>query len=173
MILALDISTSITGITVLDKNIIILNESVDTKNKKKFPHINDVALKIKEAIEDIKFPITEIYIEESLKSFRSGFSSAQTISQLSKINGIITYICEQHFKIRPEHVSAATARKVFDIKKTKDKTAKEMALEYLKENRKDFIVGITKTGKTSPETYDRADSLIIALASEKFKVEKD
>jgi Holliday junction resolvasome RuvABC endonuclease subunit len=90
MILGLDISTSITGATVLDKSgNMLYNESWDTRNKNKFPTLYQKANFVKNNLTEIKhqFNIEKIVIEQSLQSFRSGFSSAKTLSTLSRFNG--------------------------------------------------------------------------------------
>ena len=101
MILGLDVSTSITGVSVINrKGDILLCEAIDTRNKNKFPSLLSKASFIKSKLREIKntHKIDEIYIEESLQSFRSGFSSAKTLSTLSKINGIVSYLVWDIFK---------------------------------------------------------------------------
>ena len=91
MILGLDISTSITGITVVnDLGDVLLNESVDTRKYKSFFL---KAEKMKSCLTNISknYNIKEIYIEQSLQSFRSGFSSAKTLSTLSRFNGVVSW----------------------------------------------------------------------------------
>ncbi len=93
MILGLDISTSITGITVVnDPGEVLLNESVDTRKYKSFFL---KAEKMKFCLTNISenYNIKEIYIEQSLQSFRSGFSSAKTLSTLSRFNGVVSWMC--------------------------------------------------------------------------------
>ena len=86
MILGLDVSTSITGATLLDnENNIVFNEAWDTRKYKDF---FDKAEFVKERIKHVygnygdhlnnvhSVGIRHIFIEQSLQSFRSGFSSA-------------------------------------------------------------------------------------------------
>ncbi len=84
-ILGLDISTSITGATIIQDGNIIENFIWDTRNKRKFPTLYEKAALINTDLRTIKkkHDITNIYIEQSLQSFRSGFSSAKTLSTLS------------------------------------------------------------------------------------------
>ena len=77
MILGLDISTSITGATVIDENgKVVYNEAWDLRKYKEFFQKAEV---VKDKIWELgnTFFIKEIYIEQSLQSFRSGFSSAK------------------------------------------------------------------------------------------------
>jgi Holliday junction resolvasome RuvABC endonuclease subunit len=167
MILGLDISTSITGITVIDSNNnILLCEHLDTRNKNKFPSLLQKASFIRENLREIKdkYEIETIFVEESLQSFRSGFSSAKTLSTLSKINGIISYVCYEVFDIEPEYVAAVSARKLCGIKVPRGTKAKQVVLEFLLDNEPSFAVEYTKQGNPKPGFYDRADSIIVARA---------
>ena len=167
MILGLDISTSITGISVVDDDGgIVYCEAVDTRNKRLFPTLLFKAYVIKSKLEDIRqdYPIDEIFIEESLQSFRSGFSSAKTLSTLSKINGIISYIVWELWNREPEYVASTSARKLCGIKVPRGQKAKQVVLNYLLDTDPDFAVEYTPKGNPKPASYDRADSLIIARA---------
>ena len=74
MILGLDISTSITGITIIDDGEILLCEAIDTRNKNHFPSLFHKAERVKNKLLDIKseYDIQHIYIEKNLQTFRSG-----------------------------------------------------------------------------------------------------
>jgi len=103
MILGLDISTSITGYTLLDGDKIILNGAWDTRKYKDF---FEKVVHVKAGLEQIhkqyRKQIGAVYIEQSLQSFRSGFSSAKTLSTLSRFNGIVSWIVFDKYKIKPE-----------------------------------------------------------------------
>ena len=116
MILGLDISTSITGYTILDNdgNITVCDHIDLRKEKNFFQKCSAVEGRLA-AIRNEYF-IERIYVEQSLQSFRSGFSSAQTLSLLSKINGIVSWICYNLFGIEPEYIAATSARKLCGIK---------------------------------------------------------
>ena len=95
MILGLDVSTSITGATLLDEQGNVLdNFAIDTRKYKNF---FDKAEKVEQAIRAMKKVPTHIFIEQSLQSFRSGFSSAKTLSTLSRFNGVVSWICFRTF----------------------------------------------------------------------------
>ena len=174
MILGLDISTSITGATLLDKNgNIIFNEAWDTR---KFKDFFDKANFIKERINYVygnygdsnsnvhNIRIGHIYIEQSLQSFRSGFSSAKTLSTLSRFNGVVSWICFDDFGIKPEYLAATTARKMCGIKVPRGHKAKAVVLQHVIDTEPSFVLEYTKHGNPKPDTFDRADSLIIAKA---------
>jgi len=167
MILGLDISTSITGITVIDEEgSIILCEAVDTRNKNKFPSLLSKATFIKNKLWEIEdaHSIDKVYIEESLQSFRSGFSSAKTLSTLSKINGIVSYLVWEIFEMEPEFIASTSARKLCGIRVPRGTKAKKVVLQFLLDNDPQFGIRYTKQNNPSPDSYDRADSLIIARA---------
>ena len=165
MILGLDISTSITGATVIEDNgNIVYCEAWDTRKLKNF---FDKGAYIKSRLADIriKFPITKITIEQSLQMFRAGFSSAKTLTLLSKFNGVTSWLCYDVWGLEPEYISASTARKQAGIKVPRGTKAKEVVLEYVKNTIPDFEYELTKAGNPKPGTYDRADSLILALST--------
>jgi len=171
MILALDVSTSITGITILSSdNTIVLCEAVDTRNKRYYPSLLVKAAAIKKKLLEIssRYEIKEVFIEESLQSFRSGFSSAKTLSTLSKINGIVSYIAYEVFKKEPEFIAATTARKLCGIKVPRGQKAKKVVLNFLLDSEPSFEIEYTRQGNPSPDSYDRADSLVIARAGQEI-----
>ena len=167
MILGLDISTSITGATLVDDvGQVLYCEAWDMRNKNHFPdnftkynHIQGELLDIEREY-DIKY----IFIEQSLQMFRSGFSSAKTLSTLSSFNGVATYLCYRELGIKPEHISASSARKACGIKIPKGTKAKQEVVRYLLENESKFQVEYTKAGNLKPKYYDIADSIVIAKA---------
>ena len=91
MILGLDVSTSITGATVLDDNgEIIYCEAWDFRNKRKYPTLFQKAQQFQRELENLhqikRFKIDEVFIEQSLQAFRPGFSSAKTLLTLARFN---------------------------------------------------------------------------------------
>tara|TARA_R110000824_G_scaffold332637_2_gene519253 strand:+ start:24285 stop:24812 length:528 start_codon:yes stop_codon:yes gene_type:complete len=165
MIIGLDISTSITGCTIIDGETVVVNAAWDTRKYKDFfekaQHVRKELEKIHSQYGD---KITAIYIEQSLQSFRSGFSSAKTLSTLSRFNGIVSWFVYDLFKDKPEYIAAPTARRLCGIKIPRGQKAKTVVLNYLLENEESFQVEYTKFGNPRPESYDKADSLIIAKA---------
>lgn len=186
MILGVDISTSITGYALLDgagkvREVI----SVDTRRKNKFPSVLEVAQENLKTIQYFsQFPIEKIYIEESLHRFARGSTSANTITMLSKINGIVSYLVWDTFGIKPEFLMATSARSSLDItvsSKTKEEKRKEMLQEgssksYAKNMSGKKIVldavvekygykpEYTSSGNPRPQCYDEADAIVIAKA---------
>lgn len=169
MILGLDISTSVTGIALVDINgKLMYYEAVDTRNPKKFNDVFDKAVEIKKILASIKnkYNIEKIYIEQSLQMFQSGMSSAKTLSVLSKFNGIVSWLCFYIFNIKPDYISAASARKINNVKISKGDKAKGKVMQYLLDNEPSFTIEYTPKGNIKPYYYDIADAIIIARAGQ-------
>ena len=164
MILGLDISTSITGITLIDlSGTTILMESVDTRKYKNFFQKVEKVRNVLTSLSE-QYNITDIYIEQSLQSFRSGFSSAKTLSTLSRFNGIISWICYSLCNIEPEYIAATSARKLTGIKVPRGVKAKPVVLQFVLDNEPMFVIEYTKNGNPKPDSFDKADSWVIARA---------
>ena len=164
MILGLDVSTSITGATVLDdKGSVLFIDSIDTRKYKNFflkaEAMKDFLTKLRK-----QYNIKEIYIEQSLQSFRSGFSSAKTLSTLSRFNGVTSWLCYSLWGVEPEYLAATSARKLCGIKVPRGLKAKPVVLQFVLDNEPSFVVEYTKHGNPKPDSYDRADSWVIAKA---------
>ena len=176
MLLGLDISTSITGATVLDETgKIVYCEAWDTRNKNKFPNLFSKAHFIKGKLWEVddRFGIDSVYVEQSLSRFRPGFSSAKTILTLSKFNGIVSWLCYEIYEVEPEYLSVSPARKACGITVPRGENAKEIVLNFLLDNEGSFSVDYTKHGNPVPGSYDRADSIVIARAGMKCQAERN
>ena len=167
MILGLDISTSSTGWCVLDGN---TNAVIDigfiplSKEKNLFTKAAIVMNKLTSVVQDNK--ITSVAVEQNLQSFRSGFSSAHTLSTLSKFNGI-----------EPTDINVSTARKNAGIKVQREKicgvSTKEQVLTWAMNEVKthDWPTKVVSRGKLKGQTvqikecYDMADAYVIAKAA--------
>jgi hypothetical protein len=164
MILGLDISTSITGYTILDKEgcIVECNHIDLRKEKNFFEKCSAIEARLK-TLRTTYF-IEHIYVEQSLQSFRSGFSSAQTLSLLSKINGIVSWICYNMFGTEPSYLAATSARKLCGIKVPKGQKAKAVSLQFVLDNVPGFEIEYTRHGNPKAGYADRSDSYVIAKA---------
>ena len=164
MILGLDISTSITGYTILkDDGSVAECSFIDLKKVKdvfgKASLCQSVFAKL-----FAKYPIKKVYIEESLQMFSMGKSSAKTLATLTKFNGILSWIIFNDFLISPKHLPAISARKKAGIVLVKGIKAKECVMKHMIDNESWFPIQYTKTGKIKPHCYDMADSFVIAKA---------
>jgi hypothetical protein len=131
--LGLDISTSIVGLSLFKENKMIKLFHIDlTKTKCIF----EKAMKFeKEYLENINsnIVIEKIYIEDTLQSFARGLSSAKTLMQLSRFNGITSNIVFKLSGIKPVYINVNTARKSLGIKidKNSSKDKKEQIMEWV------------------------------------------
>tara|TARA_X000000368_G_C22977214_1_gene688166 strand:- start:104 stop:682 length:579 start_codon:yes stop_codon:yes gene_type:complete len=176
--LGLDISTSIVGICLLDsdKDLVDLL-SINLKKIKcifsKSNAVRDEFTKIKN-----KYSFTEdfkISIEESFQSFSKGFSSAKTLSQLNRFNGIVSYLSADVFSVIPTYINVNSARKNLEIKINKklDVSTKEQVFQWVKNSLKDDFDWPMKTLKSGPNKglvkfdescYDMSDAYVICKA---------
>ena len=180
MVLGIDISTSITGFAVAGDGQLLHYSSIDLR-KYKGPF--DKANALKEYIEDLfenyqldqegslgwgksEHPITSIYIEQPLHMFMKGRSSAKTLSTLMTFNGIVSWLVYELFQIEPQYIAATSARKRCGIKVKRGEKAKEVVLKHLLEHEKAFKIEYTKFGNPKPESYDRADAIVVARAGD-------
>ncbi len=165
MILGLDISTSITGATVLDASgNCVYNEFWDTRNKKHFTNLYQKALLVDDHLKQLNYDynIQNVFIEQSLHSFRSGFSSAQVLSTLSRFNGMVSLLCNQVFGLNPVLLSATSARKSVGITVPKGQKAKQVSFDFVVANEPSFVVEYTRHGNPKPGMMDKSDSWVIA-----------
>ena len=165
MILGLDISTSITGYSVIDLGGKLIEiGSWSMKNKKIYPDLFSKSLFIKEKLKELDFPIDHIFIEPALNMFMAGKSSSHTISTLIKFNGIVSWLCYEEFGILPEFIPAISARKKCGITVKRGEKAKENVMKFFLDNEPNFVVEYTKHGNPKPHYYDQADALVMARA---------
>ena len=164
MILGLDISTSCTGVTILDEGgNVVLNTCWKFKEEDSFDKLESAKYYIQELKN--KYDIKQIYIEESLQAFRPGFSSAKTILSLAKFNGILSWMLWEIFNIKPTYIGSSSARKLCGIKIIKGIPAKQQVMEWMIQNQKWFVVENKKNSdKIKDHFYDMADSWVIAKA---------
>ena len=174
MFLGLDISTSITGVSLInERGEVLLCDHIDTRKTKNFFEKVEI---IKQYFEDHRYTqsvVKEIWIEQSLQSFRSGFSSAQTLSTLDRFNGVISWIVYKSYSLEPSYIAASSARKLSGITIKRGEKAKEKVFKFLLDTESDFEVQYTKHGNPRPGYYDRADSLIIAKAAREIWKQKN
>ena len=168
MILGLDVSTSITGITLLDnKGEVVYNTSVDTRKYKNFfEKAKEFEYEIKYLWQSTNIDLLpkRIFIEQSLQSFRSGFSSAKTLSTLARFNGVVSWIIYKNWGVEPEYIAATSARKKAGITVPKGVKGKDAVIKYVIDNVPDVLIEYTKHNNPKPHCFDKADSWVIARA---------
>jgi len=166
MILGLDVSTSITGATVLDnEGKIVYNEAWDTRKYKDFFKKAEYVEKRIDELRSNGFGIERVYIEQSLQSFRSGFSSAKTLSTLARFNGVVSWLVYRILQTEPEYIAATSARKLCGITVPRGTKAKEVVIKHVVDNIPEIVIEKTKHDNIKPHCYDKADSWVVAKAA--------
>ncbi len=167
MILGLDISTSITGVTVLDNNgSCLYNDYWDTRNKNYFPSHYHKAIFVRDKLVDIqdRFDVAKIFIEEPFMFFNSGGSTAKTMAALQRFNGVVSWLCYDIFQRTPQMISSMSARKALGIKVPRGEKAKQKSFDFVVANEPNFVVEYTRNGNPKPAMFDKSDSWVIAKA---------
>ena len=173
MIIGLDISSSIVGVSVFndDKT---LNQLmyIDLRKIDSFFKKADL---VRARLQDLKCELNQkieiISIEECAQSFRKGFSSAQTISTLARFNGVVSQIAYETFRLESLYNNVVSARKSLGIKldKSGEVDVKEQIVAWVSQQEPQYkwpIRNITR-GKNSGNTvhevfcYDMADAYVM------------
>jgi len=171
----LDISTSCTGVCLIDKNEqLILLDSVKLTSSS----LTTLWSKADRGIEEIKRligdkPINKIFVEENAKMFNTGFSSADTLFSLAKFNALISYLSHKTFNAEVYDINVSSARKAVGYKNTlSDKRpVKEKVFEFTTTLHPKFPwkKHIAKSGKNKgreiygQESRDMSDAWVIAV----------
>ncbi len=174
--IGLDISTSIIGICFLDNNYNLID--LQNINLKKIKCIFEKSFYTKKILEEYKdkYSFEEeiiISIEEAFQSFSRGFSSAKTLSQLNRFNGIVSFLSAEIFSTSPIYLNVNTARKNLNIKidKKRSLNTKEQVFEWVREKIDfDWPEKTLKSGpnkglvKFDESCYDMSDAFVICKA---------
>jgi hypothetical protein len=167
--IGIDAGTQNTGITILDENQNIIYQTAWIfKNPRKYKNIFEKISFCKNELKKIKKEIIKnekvlIIIEKSLQMFKSGKSSAKTLSIIAGFNCSISFLCYDIFKVEPIFIGASSARKKCNIpiNRESDKNGKQQTLEYIMSNW-NFKVEYTKNENIKDYFYDISDSFVLA-----------
>jgi hypothetical protein len=176
--IGLDISTSIIGVCFLDKdeNVVLLDSINLKKIKSIFEKSKIVKNTLTEYFNNYKFEEDFlISIEEAFQSFSKGFSSAKTLSQLNRFNGIVSYLVFSIFNKEPVYINVNSARKNLQIKidKKSNLSTKEQVFNWAQSNINTDFQWPTKVLKSGPNKgrvkydeccYDISDAFVICKA---------
>lgn len=178
--LGLDISTSCTGICLIDENeqVIVLDAVKLTSTT-----LSNMWEKADKGIEEIKKlvgdkKIERIFVEANAKMFSTGFSSADTLLTLAKFNGLISYLSHKAYKAEVVDVNVTSARKAVGFKNTKvdKRPVKEKVFDHVKALHPElpWKRHVAKTGKSqgqevyNPECKDMSDAYVIAVGGKRL-----
>ena len=166
MLISLDISTSVVGITSFDEQtgaLIELDYIKFKSGKTIFEKLEDFKEKIKHYEgADVKY----IAIEEPLKKFMGKFSNASTISLLNFFNGMISSYMYLTFNIEPWYMHVNTVRKTaFPEVKLNAKNIKHEIWGQVKNCEPQINWKYSKrTMKLMQENYDMTDAYTVGRA---------
>lgn len=179
LVLGLDVSTSVTGICLLDADIppddkgshILYLDRIEFKKCKTFFDKADV---VHDTLVDCRdrlgWKLDHFALEEPLMGFSKGMSSAATITTLMRFNGITSYIGRQVFGVEPQYISAASARKLCGVKLQKTKIAgisqKEQVFLHMSNNDLKHVTWPLKPKSGAPVDWSRdaTDAYVISRA---------
>ena len=185
VIVGLDVSTSITGICVIDSNIlpddkgshILLLDKIDFKKCKNFWEKTDAVHEYLSSLSS-RQKADVVALEEPLLGFQKGMSSAATITTLMRFNGIVSYISRSLFNLDPTYIASASARKICGVKlqqrKKCGKSHKEQVFEHMSQHDLKHVVWPTKkSGAHIDAAGDMTDAYVIARAACLMNISND
>lgn len=141
--LALDISTSVVGVCLLENTTppsrqpVVLDavKLTSTKLTTMWDKADFALSEIVRLVGPTHGPqVTRIYVEENAKRFAPGLSSADVILTLAKMNGIMCFLCHRAFNKAPViDVNVSSARKAVGFKNTMSdkRPVKDKVFEYV------------------------------------------
>lgn len=175
--MGLDISTSVTGVAVVESDdasehprIVLIDYITFNGCKTFWEKVDHATSCLEEKFARVVPTLDALCVEESLQSFRPGFSSAATIVTLAKFNGLLSHAARRIFGLEPRYIAATTARKLCGIrvKRSADsggKNAKEQVFDWCNAGPLSGYVWPTKkNGSPKDCARDMTDAYIIARA---------
>lgn len=173
--LGLDISTSCTGVCLIDENeqVAVFDAIKLTSNT-----LHTMWDKADRGIEEIKKlvgdkKVERIFVEANAKMFAKGFSSADTLLTLAKFNGLMSYLSHKAFNAEVIDVNVTSARKAVGFKNTKTdkRPVKDRVFDYVAFTHPEFPwkKHVAKTGNQkgkeiyNTEMKDACDAWVICV----------
>lgn len=168
MIISLDISTSVVGISLFSDNYKLFEMSyIKFKaGTNLFVKMDEFIKMFNEKYSDIEF--NHIFIEEPLKKFKGKFSNADTIQKLTQMNAMISSYLYLRLKIQPQYFNVNTARSlVFPdlIIPQKHPNKKYLIWEAVMKSEPTVNWKYSpKTHKLIDENFDMCDAWVVGMA---------
>ena len=188
VVLGLDVSTSIIGWSIVAVNTKVSDGPVKDgyidlrKVKDGFwakvdivkKELDDLLNEIhddKEKFHEGKWNLVRIFIEDPVKKFKKGASSADTISLLGRFNALVSYFVRDIGMCGdPEYIEVSRARGTIGLKLLSRKKAaglghKEQTFSQLSKTVfNDRVWEVNRNGKIQPWCWDICDAFVIAAA---------
>jgi Holliday junction resolvasome RuvABC endonuclease subunit len=169
VILGLDISTTVTGVTILENGNIIFCDHIQlepTSKKEPDRDLLDKGLMIEEYLTVLKskFDIDKIWVEDKLSGYSGGGTNAHTMAVLIAFHQITCWIIMKIWRCKPLKINVSTARKAVtgQGKAKKGQDIKVVMLSWVIKKFPDFQVDLNRNGNVHEYIFDRSDSTIIA-----------
>lgn len=178
--LGLDISTSCTGISLIEDGRLLLATFVYLSN---FDTLLTKANAVKAEFAKVKEMLGEkrlksVTVEQHVLGFRPGMSSSNTIVALARFNGVVSYIAGEMFEIEPVAISSSAARKSVGIKSIKGQPIKPIVIAWATSQEPEYPwpTREVKAGKSKGQIVyekgveDASDAYVMARAAEALKI---
>ena len=180
MYLGLDVSTSCTGVALVDSSGKLVRASYVYLGEHSTIHGKAEAIK-KELQTYATNPLTCVAIEQNLLGFRRGASSAATLITLARFNGVVAYVASQVFGVDPVTIPVVTARKDLLIPHKKGEDVKKNVFEWVLKQEPEYTwpTKTVKLGKRKGEVIyekgveDACDAYVMARAAILMKIVSD
>ena len=176
MILGLDVSTSIVGFCLLDKDgSLVKTWYADLRKIKEF---TSKAQSVVNLLDEVRtrddheniYKVRHVFIEEALAGFARGGSMQQTMLKLASFNGAVTYAVYGETWIKPVHIHPSTVKAIMKRegliipKGVKGKDKKLVTLKWVMEQEPDFPYDTNRNDNPQPWCFDQADAYCVAKA---------
>lgn len=181
-LVGLDISTSCTGISIID----LKTEELVLLDYIKVPTELSLFEKADFVIDEVAGCLTrngigkpeKVFVEENAKMFAGGLSSADVLMTLAKFNALISYLCHKQLTPNVSSVNVTKARGAIGFKNTKadKRPVKDKVFEFVQTLHPEFPwkTYIPKAGKSKgkeisiPEMKDAADAWVVVVGGKRL-----
>lgn len=168
VVVGFDVSTKCVGITVVDvvgivRNILTIDLSKIDDMFDKLAECTKYIKELDNVLKEESLNVKYVFIEEPLRAFSAGLSSATTLITLARFNGMFSLVPVSIWATKPIFVNVNTARSSLKIprgSKKDKKTGKEHALTFARAVLKNEADTYLPLGDW--KSYDAADALVIA-----------
>jgi hypothetical protein len=169
LVLGLDISTTVTGVTIIENGDIIFCDHIQLEllsSKEPDRDLLDKGLMVEEYLTVLKskFNIDRIWVEDKLSGYSGGGTNAHTMAVLIAFNKVVCWIVMKLWGFKPYKVNVSHARKVVtgQGRAKEGEDIKVVMLAWVVKKFPYFQVDLNRNGNVQKYIYDRSDSTIIA-----------
>lgn len=166
--LGLDISTAVTGWAIIDRAdmSLVRSGSVILEHTVGFYAKLDKLISALELVID-REQLGHITVEEAVKAFGGGKSSAQTIALCQSFNGAARALLYREYGLEVDTIPAVSARKLNDIFVPKGENAKVISFQTMLKIYPELPYQIRKGKSGLPREIDldMTDAIVVARAS--------